>query len=928
MSESNQKDLEQLKKELEKFQKGEKIQQRPRTTAIGKLFNEISKKLDGYQTQSDVVGYLYKQLGGDSNEKDRLAKRKYVLETILDYFDRINGLSAKNSDSNIISIPLYDIRIVGEMTNIVIIHGIYSIIPPDFLIPLEQRKLKSFKTSTTFEKIDFQKGVPILQSILFQFTKIFESETDLKDLILVGTGFTDTLSISLMFSFYSEKYTPYLERLERQSSTYQLLAYYSILFKTSKEKQNAKFACFVLNMLSNQLMKANGVEALVDLVLGLREDEEIDVAKIQYIVQILITSKPKDVSVVLYYRNIFNQIYELLVLVNRPLMNTILVEIIVNIYDRNKRVVVDFLFAKIWGAMNPKQFQKAAEESIVLTNEVDLNNSFNVCLSMSRCLNTTNSEIINELFEPIFLPLWCYSNFQRKQKKDFEIVLNLLKNIIILGDSKHFIDILVSNLMSSDSSWTFENGDNNLTYIKFNTNEVATSKENQMLQLFDNIDFNVDTCLNLVTRLKDSDSKYLDQILICVLNKLIVKAELTEIDIPIQKVIYLKLIQSLLDTFKNEIENSPSSLLIFANTYFNQYFDSINTTPQLQIVENGDSDDEDDDEIATNNGTDEILASLIPILDIISTLTPSNDAEKTQLQNLQLILKRNKMNIPDPIKSITQRITDINTESTKCDTKANHFDIETVLKQLNDPTPSIRVFALDKLTKYIISNGQEKKIVTTTYTFNLLISQLTDQEPFVYLNAIKNIVSVVTYDRSFFEQLVELYSQSKKSIDEKLRIGEILTKYISANGKVFNLEQTKLIVTTCISISRADSKLQQQIKDNKDLRMKMSSLSILGLVCYESGFGIIPYISEISDLVYGIITFEQSAELRRAAVVIINDIIKNDKGLEILKDYGEKLQNLLNYISEKDQDLLVCEFANKTLDLIEESFDQKLKLSE
>lgn len=939
MSSIDKEKLETLKRELEKFKKGEKIKKRSRTTPLGKLFDKIYDIINGYQSHSDVITYLYKNLGGDLNQVDRLIKRKYVIYQILDYLSEINNLSVKKANTDIISIPLYDIRIIGDLTNIIIIQGIYSIIPNDYLIPIEKRNLKNFKNAITFSKIDLHSGIPILEKILVTFTEIFESNSDLKDLILVGTGFTDTLSISIFFNILSNtnssyknlvKYNDYIDRLEIQSSTYQLISFYSILLKNCK-KDKATLA-FISSLLSKQLLKKNGVESLIDLVLGLRENEEVDISKINYIVQILLTSKPQNINIINYYKNIFKQIYDMLILVNRPLMNTILVEIIIIVYGKNKKIIEDFLFKKIWDNLNP-QLNKVENDSIILTNEIDLNNSFNVCISISRSINIKDHDFIVDLFNPIFITLWYYANYQRSKGKDFEIVLNLIKNIIILGDSHFFIDLVISNLIDYKLFWIFDSSnenDNNLTFIKFNTNEVTKGKENQILELIDKIDFNVETLIKLITKLNDSDSSYLNQVLIEALNKLVLNSDLENSSI--NKIIYLKIIQSIIENFKNEIESSPLSLLIFANTYFNQYFESLNSTSKLNIIEDVDSDDETEDNIDNlddldNNSSNDILISLIPILDTISVLSPTNDDEKIQLENLKSLLKSNFNLIPKSIKDVCSKIIKIDTENIKIIDKDTDFNIETILKQINDQTPSVRVLALDKLTYYTINNKDKNKIVSTKYSVNLLLSQLKDQEPFVYLNAIKNIVNIVSFDKSFLTQLIEIYSTSKKSIDEKLRVGEILTKFVSLNGKLLNDHQISELVNSTINISRADSSsIKDSSLDNNDVRMKISALSLLGITCHECGYGIISYIPLIADLVHGIITFEKTPELRRAAIVIINDVISNDSGLEIVKEYGEKLQILLEYVTENDPDLLVCQMSSATLDQISESFEKKLTL--
>lgn len=931
-------DLARLKSELEKFKKGEKITGRSRTTPLGKLFQEISNKIGGYETQSNAVQYLYKKFSGEENiSADKIQQKKVVVDKILAYLDKINELSMKKDDSTMISIPLYDIRIVGDLTHLIVLHGVYSILPNEYIIPLELRKLKSFKTAATYEKVDFNAGISILDDILEKFTGIFESDSDLKDLILVGTGFTDVLTIALVLYTKTgdRKYEEYVKRLERQSSTYQLLSFYSILFKYSLlKKKDEKFTKMIMSHLSATLMKPNGVESLIDLVMGLREDEEIDIAKVNYVVQVLISSKPAAVSLIDYYKNIFSQTRNLLVFVNRPLMNTVLAEIIVNIYGKNKRIVVDFLFKDIWTSLDPEEkLKKLDPEAVVITNEVELNNAFNVCISLSRSISATNKVIINEFFEPIIIPLWYYSNYQRFSGKDFDIVLNLLKNVLVLGDFDHFLALILDHLVDYQLPWTFD-GTEGLTFIKVNTNENIVSKENMILQLFEKIDFNVETFVKLTEKLNETDSKYLHQVVTTALGRLVGQEELSVVDLPMQKIVNLKLIQSLLDKFKSDVESSPISLLMFVNTYLNRCFDPSQNEPTGKIINAAevDSDDEDEDQDEDHAGKSdnlEAIDSLTPILEIIATLTPTNIEEKSQYLQLQATLRKNRELLPSSICESVSKIIGLDVNAMEVKKSKPNFDLESCLKQLNDQTPSIRAHALDKLTMYIVEPQveQSEEAVSTKYAVNLLVTQLRDPEPFVYLNAIKNLTVILSFDMTYMNHIIDLYSNSKRSIDEKLRLGEAITKVVSSKGKVFNPEQVKILLNVCISIARANSEVQQKSEDNKDVRMRMSALSLIGLVCSETGFGIAPYVDEIADLVQGVITFEKNPELRRAAVVIISDLVRNEKGLDLIKKYGQKLQTLLEYISDKDQDLLVCQFADNTLVNIEDAFEKRFNIS-
>lgn len=921
----DEKSLKELKNKLSEFKKDPNQVKRSRSSKIGILFDEIDHFISISPNPSiEILNSNLPNLNDDPREN--------VISKILNYFQRINSLSEKIPNAKFISIPLYDMKIIGKLLNLLIIHGIYEIIPIKYLIPLENRRLKDFRMINKLNYVPLNENIQILEEILQTFNNIFKSNSDLKDLILIGVGLTDMLNICLVLYLTTtttttklenkkSKYLENLSNLESLSSTYQLLSFYTLLLNYSND---SKLKLFLRGeKLPELLMKSNGVESLIDLILGLRENEEIDVNRIKNISMILLNSKPSSIPEQIYFKCICDQIFNSLVFVNRPIMVTIIVQLILLILNSgNSFIIKEYIFKRIWKSFNPLINDN---DEIVLTSGIELNNSFNVILSIVRCLKQSDQEILLNLLQPIIPQLWWFANYQRQKGKDFDIILNMLKNSILLDSQVSLISLIIDNLIQPiNSNWKFDielnNENSSLTIIKFNTHESVSPN---MMKIFNKIDSNLETFILLVKKIIEIDEDRLNEIITIVLNKSIGSNNLIvnddNDDLPLVKLINLKLLQIMVESFKDEIEKSPVVILSFIDDLLTKYFENVGKSKLIFIKneEDIDSDDDDDDNNNSDNLDDE-LTSLIPIFELIGDWNPSNKDEQKRLIKLQLKIKLNTKLIPISIQSIMKRIIDINTETIPIKEKNDDLKLETILKQINDQSPSIKVFALDELTKLTITSSTNK--ISTKYSINLMINQLKDNEPFVYLNAIKNISKLLQFDHSQLPLILNIYQKNEKNIDERLKLAESINKFIENNGLILSSIEIDLLINTLILMVKPQTPII-------DSRIRMSSLSLLGCICHNIGLGILKHIDEIIDIIKGIITFENDQpEIRRASIIIINDIVNNDHGLEILKKFGPSIETMLKYVNEFDQDLLVTQLAWDTLVEIDDAFEKKLTL--
>ncbi|VEU19724.1 DEKNAAC100575 [Brettanomyces naardenensis] len=938
--------LDELKKQLAGL-KTDSTYQRPRNTPMAKLLGEISDFLSGYDTADDRIGLLYDRV--DAMYCDSTDKRLSVVRQIVTYFYRVHEMSVPNEDTKFISIPLYGMKTIERLLNVLIIEGVYSSLPDCVGIPLEKRRLQNFTIPLEIHRVSHSRGVLILESIADTFIKIFTEKSDLRDLIQVGSGFTDVLTLTIVLSIdplnsneKREKYASYVEQLEKASSTYQLLSLYTLLMATPSAGTalSSSFRQFVLARLSGLLVerRANGVQAMIDVVMGLRDNDRIDTSRIQQVLRVIFSSKPRDMGNEEYFENICGQLYDLMVYVNRPVMTAISAAVIESIFDKNKLIVIDFIFKRIWKAFNPEVNNDT--DSIVLTSESQLNNAFNVCISFSR--QVTSKRFSNILFQPVIVPLWGYLVYQKGQKKDAAIVEDTLISILLLEETDQGCELLmtlIGNLFClHGTNWVFANGDNNLTMIKESLgSDNPPNNEAASLAFFDDVDTAIETFSTILKSLAGHDPQKIDFVFIFALKKWL------KLDDGYQMITYqeqdpfdaltnLKLVQMIVEKFKDQLAASPDGVLGLVMTLLKKSDERIQTKSRIsELSTREDSDDEDEEDLSRES--DQALRAVMDFLSgiLASASDTENYTEATfeRLKELENILSSSsRFSEYAGLREQVKRIIDnCDLQALRDTTKKHEEDrlLDKAMKCINDPIPSVRVYGMD-LIRQLADPSVHR--VSLKYAVNLHLDQLTDNDPFVYLNIIKGMESLLELDvKSVLPQYLDVYSgKSERSTDERLRIGEVLLRFVQKHGSYPSDEVLHDLLTTLIAlVSKRDDDTR-----HVDIRLRMSAMSITGSLCHglEEPEQLKPYLKDVIDLVSGVLTFERSKEesiMRRSAIVVINDLITSKDGLRLVGPYGPKLETMLQYIAENDVDLLVRQQAKEVLYATDESFERAFK---
>lgn len=950
------------------------------------LFAEIEENLRG-SVEDLTIDILYERIIGDeiteSGNKEFLRRYK-VIERMLNYLIQIQGLSEANSrileDKNLIKISLHDIKTFSKLVNLVLEHGIYPALNSFRIgVPFEKRLLNDFSKNkkpriihklpvnpdqtNTSKKYEYNE---ILLTLVYsKFMEVFSVDSDVKDLLIKGTGFSDFLTVAISLItvpyFNEEKKKMYLTEYDTTVSvmpeTYELFQTYTLLLTTPSPLFFKQFVMSKLQTLHYDAPRKDGLLTLVEFVLGLRENDEVNVEKFDHVANVVLT-KPKSISTVEYFTNIGSQCYDLLVLINRPVVTSCIGYVLEKLWDKNKLVVRDFILKKIWQNFNPDNNL----DSEVLVSEAQLNNNVNVLISLTK--KGLSSDLLSALFNPILLPIWSYYVFLRKQSKSADVIMSVLvgyftvmKDLSDLDDGIFGLDSIAKNILFDEGEfWKYQMGKNDLVEIVRKKQEFvsdAGSKDNKINKFLSNLD---SSCEYFTDLLSDIDDDLILKLFINILKRWFRINSLSSIlgndssENPFFMLVDLRLLENIGSKFKESLAKTPFEMLeIVKNILMLQEKGNQNndTAEKLDlVVDTTDSDDEDsDDEGDFDNDNELLLQSFPVVLELLSAVLSESSATNLDeachklLQEIVKLLENVNSNpsnlslsVINGSKSLHDRIKLLlEGEKPPISTKDLHSKtLARAITSLNDPLVPIRAHGLFLLRQLVESRSE---VISLDFVINLHLIQLKDPEPFIYLNVIKGLQCLIEWNETeVLRILTSIYVNEKNDtdIDERLKIGEVLLRYIESSNELFSGESARIIADSTLHLIRrplSDS-------DKEDDRLRMSAMSLLGTCCKVNPIGIIDSLEDALSCAIGILQLEtnkDSAIMRRTAVVLIHDLIlgtSNSERVEFPSEYREKVVDTLKYVLETDNDLLVREQAQIVLDTINELVQLAMSLLE
>ncbi len=177
----------------------------------------------------------------------------------------------------------------------------------------------------------------------------------------------------------------------------------------------------------------------------------------------------------------------------------------------------------------------------------------------------------------------------------------------------------------------------------------------------------------------------------------------------------------------------------------------------------------------------------------------------------------------------------------------------------------------------------------------------------MYLAAIFGLVSLVDLDpNKILDTLFDSYRNSPKlDIDNKLKVGEVLTKTVRDFGEFIPKYAPQLINTFLLGAKH----------ENEFLRA--SSLSNLGELCKMLNYSLTNYVYEIINCLSSLLDTDKSLHVKRSAILVLKMIIeglKKETFLSVLNDSIVPLYKLLVKTKNSTQDDVIrlnCQLSSE-----------------
>lgn len=927
---------------------------------LDKLFAKLETILDG-EVNDLSVDVLHKRIFDNEQEQvlDEFERIYQVMQQLFDYLLDIQKLTMEaapvNDDKNVIKISLHDIKTFGKLVNLIIVRGVYPALNVFHVgIPFEKRRLNDFAKNRKPIKITplpsvngavsytekYGNVLKLLTLIYDNFKKLFSLQSDISELLIKGTGYTDFLTVNITLItvpyFDSNKRKGYLSEFNSfvitLPDTYELFQTFSLYLTTPSPPFFKEFVMSKLLTLHFDCPRHDGVKALCEYILGMRENEEINIERFEHVSNVILL-KPKAVPTVAYFTSIGTQSFDLLVGIDRPIITNCICFVLDRLWTRSPLVVRDFFAKLLWQRWNPEFTQ----EERILVSEASLNNTVNVLISLTK--GNVSPQLLESLIEPILPSIWSYYSFLKSNKKNTEVIQNVLTSYFTLMDHSsseangavNGLDVISKNLVADGgAAWRFEFGKNGLLQIvKFETSpaESGHQRVNDFLNKLDN------NCQYFVSFLKEVNS----DLVLALFNIVLMRwLKLDDDDLKIGEkndffvLVDLRLLESLVNEFKDSIAKTPNEMLDIVKNFLTsrqKIFLSDQKRASGIVIKKEDSDDEDsddDEDLDDDNLSGKVLPMVLELLSAILSETVSMDAHSIELlKDINKLLKeigKFPSSSSSAISSLSARIEEtLNGDSIPVTSQDLHAKtLKRAITSLNDPLVPIRAHGLYLLRQLVELRSEH---ISLDFVINLHLVQLKDPEPYIYLNVIKGLESLIEWDEpKVLPLLVSSYLNEKgdTDLDERLKIGEVLLRYIQLRNEVFAGSLAKLVVSACMKLIR------RRDDEKQDNRLRMSAMSLLGTCCSTNPIGIVEDLNDALDCALGILELETSKEdaiMRRSAIVLIHDLIvgtTNSTAISFPQSYQRKVVVTLKYIVETDNDLLVRDQAKSTLDTVEE----------
>lgn len=450
-------------------------------------------------------------------------------------------------------------------------------------------------------------------------------------------------------------------------------------------------------------------------------------------------------------------------------------------------------------------------------------------------LQHPNPGLVKRIVYPILLPLWGLAWYSQDQQltETHEKIMALLQTYFSISVGPQPLKKLADNLLwDGGVSWTYTTDSQGRIALKRRTEPL--NEQSNLIKLIDSLNTRTELFTQLLGSDPNGEERTGDMFLYVSQHWLVSDQEheaqrIGEGDNIIQKMVYAKIAEKLLENFKETLTRRPLRVLelikqiiagelqrLVGKATTKQQRES--GKPSLSSLGNIVPDEKEEEDTSAKEASESlstafsllstVLASaeFFPTPDIIPLLESIKDSLDRLVHILPTTLSK-----PATTASMLLEIQLTSPERDTTKPVPQHVsDLEThrqALANLNSNLPPVQAEGFSLLSTLVMKSSP---VLDIPATLTLLISIITDisesaaNEEFIYLNAIKLIGTLASrHPRTVVKTLAENYTDRSehRTLDQRLKIGESILRTVQDLGEALAGETAKILGESMITVA-------------------------------------------------------------------------------------------------------------------------------
>ncbi|XP_055302792.1 transport and Golgi organization protein 6 [Sitodiplosis mosellana] len=306
---------------------------------------------------------------------------------------------------------------------------------------------------------------------------------------------------------------------------------------------------------------------------------------------------------------------------------------------------------------------------------------------------------------------------------------------------------------------------------------------------------------------------------------------------------------------------------------------------------------------------------LVVILSIVGDFMQriQNEELKTRLETTLGKLRTHLRG--DEMKTVMGKLDIVLGAPTKFKDNSKFLEAMAILSETHSE-PYTKVYGVMNLIK-LINERDEETCLNAHIILALAMKLLKEEDSYIFLNCIKLLITLVEIlEETVLETLIAEYhfdiDADAGDIDFKLKIGETVVKVTQGLGEM--CYKYKSILINCY--------LRGAYNPNDEFRT--SNMSNLGVIMRILSYQVHHFFQEVMLLIQNTVQFDKYLPTRRAAALVLTDLLNGMQNLEQYQDYLLPIYRILKNIAENDADLHIQIHARNGLDALSNKIKEAL----